>query len=45
MTEHQRFLELFDALFVANNRWMEVTPAAKLEWVPLENANMKFGDP
>ncbi|HEY7741519.1 MAG TPA: hypothetical protein VIA19_00610 [Burkholderiales bacterium] len=44
MNEHQRFLELFDALFVANNKWMEVTPAAKLEWVPLENPNMKFGD-
>jgi uncharacterized damage-inducible protein DinB len=44
MTEHQRFLELFDALFIANNRWMDVTPAAKLEWVPLDNTHMKFGD-
>jgi hypothetical protein len=44
MTEHQRFLELFDALFVSNNKWMEVTPAEKLEWVPLDNPNMKFGD-
>jgi len=44
MNEHQRFLELFDALFVANNKWMDVTLAEKLEWVPLENPNMKFGD-
>jgi len=44
MNEHRRFLELFDALFVSNNKWMEVTPAEKLEWVPLDNPNMKFGD-
>lgn len=44
MNEHQRFLELFEALFVANNKWMEDTPADKLEWVPIENPNMKFGD-
>jgi hypothetical protein len=44
MTEHRRFLELFDALFVSNNAWLEVTPAEKLDWVPLDNPNMKFGD-
>jgi hypothetical protein len=44
MTEHQRFLELFEALFVANSKWMEDTPAEKLEWVPVDNPNMKFGD-
>ena len=44
MTEHQSFLELFDALFVSNNEWLKVTPAEKLEWVPPDNPNMKFGD-
>ncbi|MGE0038079.1 MAG: hypothetical protein AB7S93_20870 [Xanthobacteraceae bacterium] len=44
MNEHHRFLELFDALFVANNKWMEGTPTDKLEWVPVDNPNMKFGD-
>jgi uncharacterized damage-inducible protein DinB len=44
MNEHQRFLELFEALFVANQKWMENTPAEKLEWVPFDNPSMKFGD-
>jgi len=44
MNEHQRFLELFEALVVANNKWMENTPAEKLEWVPVDNPSMKFGD-
>ena len=44
MNEHQRFLELFDALFVANDQWMKNTPAQKLEWVPFDNPHMKFGD-
>lgn len=44
MNEHQRFLELFDALYVANRKWIENTPADKLEWVPFDNPGMKFGD-
>ena len=42
--ELTRFLTLFDALAVACNAWMARTPAEKLEWVPVENPNMKFGD-
>lgn len=44
MNEHQRFLELFEALFTANGKWMTETPADKMEWVPFDNPNMKFGD-
>lgn len=42
--ELSRFLALFDALVVATNAWIERTPDEKLEWVPLDNPNMKFGD-
>jgi len=42
--ELSRFLTLFDALVVAGNAWMARTPAEKLEWVPVDNPNMKFGD-
>lgn len=42
--ELSRFLTLFDALVVAGNAWIERTPSEKLEWVPVDNPNMKFGD-
>jgi len=44
LSERQRFLDLFDALVVANNAWMTGTPKEKWDWVPFENPNMKFGD-
>lgn len=42
--ELTRFLTLFDALVVASNVWMDRTPEEKMEWVPIDNPNMKFGD-
>ena len=42
--ELERFLTLFDGLVQSTNSWLELTPAEKLEWVPVENPNMKFGD-
>lgn len=42
--ELQRFLSLFDALYVAGESWMTKTPRAKWDWVPFDNPNMKFGD-
>ena len=42
--EFDRFLALFDALVASSNDWMTKTPAKKLDWVPFDNPNMKFGD-
>lgn len=42
--ELDRFLKLFDALVDSNNSWLAGTPKEKLEWVPFDNENMKFGD-
>lgn len=42
--ELTRFITLFDALVVASNVWVERTPEEKMEWVPVDNPNMKFGD-
>jgi len=42
--ELERFLALFDGLVVSSNAWMARTPEKKLDWVPFDNPNMKFGD-
>ncbi|MDA1324721.1 MAG: hypothetical protein O3C34_08240 [Proteobacteria bacterium] len=42
--ELDRFLALFDGLFISTNSWMTGTPKEKQDWVPFENPNMKFGD-
>jgi uncharacterized damage-inducible protein DinB len=42
--ELDRFLTLFDGLFVSTNSWMTGTPKEKYDWVPFDNPNMKFGD-
>ena len=42
--ELDRFLTLFDGLMVSSNSWLTGTPGDKLEWVPFDNPNMKFGD-
>lgn len=42
--EHDRFVALFDGLFISTNSWMTGTPKAKQDWVPFDNPNMKFGD-
>jgi uncharacterized damage-inducible protein DinB len=42
--ELERFLTLFDGLAISTNTWMKATPADKIEWLPIDNPNMKFGD-
>ena len=42
--ELERFLSLFDGLVISSNAWMTRTPEKKLDWVPFDNPNMKFGD-
>jgi uncharacterized damage-inducible protein DinB len=43
-TERDRFLKLFDSLVLSTNSWMDKTPDDKMDWTPVENPNMKFGD-
>ena len=42
--ELKRFIVMFDRLVHHTNRWIEVTPNDKLEWVPVDNPNVRFGD-
>ena len=47
-TEHTeefcRFLVLFDRLATETNLWVERMPPEKLEWLPIDNGNVRFGD-
>jgi hypothetical protein len=42
--EFGRFLVLFDRLAMEANLWVERTPSEKLEWLPIDNGNVRFGD-
>jgi len=42
--ERDRFLVLFDRLAEWTNRWIELTPSDKLDWIPLEQDSVKYGD-
>ena len=42
--ERDRFLVLFDRLAEWTNKWIELTPPDKLDWVPIENDAMRYGD-
>lgn len=42
--ERDRFLVLFDRLAEWTNKWIELTPPDKLDWVPIEQDSMKYGD-
>lgn len=42
--ELERFLTLFEGLALSTDKWMAATPADKLDWTPVDNPNMKFGD-
>jgi hypothetical protein len=39
-----RFLVLFDRLVGERNLWIERAPPEKLDWLPIDNANLRFGD-
>ncbi|OFZ86121.1 MAG: hypothetical protein A2V78_00260 [Betaproteobacteria bacterium RBG_16_64_18] len=43
-TEFDRFVVLFDRLAQATDAWIEQTPKDKLDWVPVDNPNVRFGD-
>ncbi len=42
--EFDRFLLLFDRLVNGTNVWIERTPKDKLEWLPVDNPNVRFGN-
>ena len=43
-TEFPRFLILFDRLVNETNGWIERTPQDRLDWIPIDNGNVRFGD-
>jgi len=42
--EFDRYLVLQDCLYNATNQWLKQTPEDKLEWAPIDNPNVRFGD-
>lgn len=42
--ERDRFLSLFDTLVEFTDTWVEVTPADKLDWVPIRQPSVRFGE-
>jgi len=42
--EFDRFLVLFDRLAEETNIWIERASPDRLDWLPIDNANMRFGD-
>lgn len=44
LPEIDRFRVLFDRLVTVTNDWISQTPQDKLEWVPVDNPNVRFGD-
>lgn len=44
VSEFERFLVLFDRLVDEIYLWLERTPREKLEWQPIDNPNVRFGD-
>ncbi len=42
--EFDRFVVLLDCLAQATDKWIERTPEDKLNWVPVDNPNVRFGD-
>ena len=43
-SEFERFLILFDRLVTETSLWIEKTPEDKLDWVPVDTPQMRFGD-
>lgn len=44
MTELQRLTTLFDQLALFTEDWLDKMPVNQLDWAPIENASMRFGD-
>lgn len=43
-SEFDRFLVLFDRLVSETNLWIESTPPDKLDWIPVDTPQVRFGD-
>jgi uncharacterized damage-inducible protein DinB len=43
-TELSRFLVLFDRLVGYTEAWLDRLAPAKLDWMPIDNPSMRFGD-
>jgi uncharacterized damage-inducible protein DinB len=43
-SELSRFIVLFDRLVQYTEAWLDKMDPAKLEWMPIENPSMRFGD-
>ncbi len=43
-SDFNRFVVLFDRLVQATDTWIEQTPKDKLDWFPVDNPNVRFGD-
>lgn len=41
--EFERYLTLQECLYNATNQWLMQTPEDKLDWVPIDNPNVRFG--
>lgn len=44
MSEFNRFLILFARLVSETYLWLERTPPEKLDWLPIDTPNLRFGD-
>jgi uncharacterized damage-inducible protein DinB len=42
--ESDRFLVMYEELVLVTNDWMLTMPKEKLEWAPVDNPNVRFGD-
>jgi len=42
--EFGRFIVLYDRLVSETYQWMEAAPAEKLDWVPIDTPQVRFGD-
>ena len=42
--EHARFLHLFDELALFCEQWLDKMRPEQIDWAPIENPSMKFGD-
>ncbi len=42
--EFARFLTLFDQMALFTEAWLDKMPPGKIDWAPIENSSMRFGD-
>lgn len=42
--EFSRYLELFDQMAIYTDHWLDRMDPQKMDWTPIENPSMRFGD-